>query len=138
MKNESYPTEHLSDPQMVQLLNIGLDPSSGEGEGVCEEFWDWVETAEGPLAKALNETLKSCGLSEADVAPLLGVNQLTVRRWFSTATPFSRSVKEKLGGVGYLLALYMRHDCPASGASVNRACDRGGAVAGQEPSHRAT
>ena len=111
MSSGSYPTEHLSDARMVGLLNIGL--TSGEQlADDPDQLWRWFEIPSGQLVKEFNKAIKGHKLEERDVAQLLGVNQLTVRRWFSGSKLFPDQVKERLAGLCYLLRLALHPRCP--------------------------
>lgn len=97
-------TEHLSDGQIVDLLSTALEPA-GRQEEVLAEFHRFAHMASSELVQTVRTELRKRGIRSSHAAELLGVRELTVKRWFDSSKELEDSVKRKLAGLSVLLSL---------------------------------
>jgi len=101
---KEYRTEHLSDGQIVDLLSAALQPAGRQGE-VLAEFQRFAHMASSELVQTVRTELTAHGLTISEAAELLGVRELTVKRWFESSKGLEDGVKHKLAGLCVLLVL---------------------------------
>ena len=101
---KEYRTEHLSDEQIADLLSTALEPTGRQGE-VLAEFQRFAGMPSTELVQTVRKELSARGLTISETAELLGVRELTVKRWFNSSKELEESVKRQLAGLCVLLLL---------------------------------
>ena len=104
MNQNAFCAEHLSDAQVVDLLTLALRSSEPNRE-LSDTYDRLCQMAAGDLLKTAQGLLTSHGLEETAAARLLGVTDLTAKRWFSSTDSLPEQVKPKLAGLCALLPL---------------------------------
>ncbi len=102
MNSGSRDPDHLTDGQVIDLLHLGLD-DRGDTALDSGDWWYWLHMRADLLAARSRELFDVHHLDERCIAGLLGVSELTIRRWFSTSKAWSRPVREKLAGLCFLV-----------------------------------
>ncbi len=98
-----YYTERLGDSQVVDLLRLALSTGS-PGDAPTSMLKSLIEMQSSELLTAAREQMSEHGLGTAEAASLLGVSELTVRRWFEIAEDVPPAAKRKLAGLCFLLS----------------------------------
>ena len=90
-------TERLTDVQISSLLEMALASESRR------EFDRLIALPTPGLLAELRTALESNNLGVREAAALLGMNELTLKSWLTSAKPLSESTHEKLAALCLLL-----------------------------------
>lgn len=113
MASEHFRAEQLTDTQTIELLSVALRDEITDSPYMAQ-FHQLKAMPPDQLSKKVVQVLRECELHRTQAAArLLGMSELTVRRWFGTLKPFPESVREKLAGLCLLLPLARDEACPA-------------------------
>jgi hypothetical protein len=104
MMNKTFDTNQMSDLQIVDILSLGL-PSADDQRSVLAEFENLVEMPSAELLQLTRSRLEECGLGLEGAAQLMGVSELTARRWFETSESLAGSAVPRLAGLCLLLSM---------------------------------
>jgi hypothetical protein len=103
MTDQTFDTHAMSDLQIMDLLSLGLS-SSDDPRGLVEKFRDLVQMPSAELLELTRDRLDDRDLSFEQAAQLMGISELTLRRWFESSEPLSSDATAKLTGLCLLLA----------------------------------
>ncbi|MDM8007513.1 MAG: hypothetical protein QUV05_15345 [Phycisphaerae bacterium] len=104
MGSKAYDTRRLSNEQIVDLLDLGLE-AAGEPGAHATELQRLMGLSASQLLEAVRNSLRGHGLGVNEASRLLGVNELTAKRWFESAGTLADNARTRLAGLCVLLSL---------------------------------
>jgi len=104
MSGKVYDTRKLGDNQILDLLSLGLE-SQDSPRLMVDEFRRLAALSSGDLVQNLRKGLGVQGLNAGQAAQLLGVSELTAKRWFESSGVLAENAQAKLAGLCLLLSL---------------------------------
>ena len=98
-----FRAERLSDTQVINVLSLALSTSS-TGNAIASSLKSLAEKPFSELLNIAREQMSEHSFRLAEFADLLGVSELTARRWFETTEDLPRAARHRLAGVCVLLS----------------------------------
>lgn len=110
MNSGDYRAQHLSAAQVVDLLGMALERDSGS-HGALAEYQRLAGLPADGVTETAFHLLARQGVDHMGAAQLLGVTEITVRRWSEGGSGCTEAAKLKLASLCTLLGL--SEDCEA-------------------------